>query len=354
LQGTAAQPIAIVAAAGEEPPVFADAGEGMHFVDPMWVVLDGLVVESCTDNGINIDDGGDYATPAGPLVVRNVEVRDIGPTGNRDALKLSGLDSFVLYRNRFLRWGDAGSGIDMVGCHDGLIVGNTFEHTPGNTEANAVQAKGGSRNVEVRGNLMRHVGGRGVNLGGSTDDPYFRPLGIGYEASDIRVVANVFVGSQAPLAFVGCEDSCLAAHNTIIRPETWVLRILNERPDLVPLTRGGRFLFNIVVVGAELRTFANVGGNTDPASFAFDGNLWFDADDPGFTMTGVPNDAGADLAQTGALVQQDPRFLELAAENFHLAADSPAIGQAGALPGRSVDFDERCYAEPASLGAFER
>ena len=354
LQGTAAQPIAIVAAAGEAPPVFGDAGTALQLVDPAWVVLDGLVVENCTDNGINIDDGGDYATPAGPVVVRNVEIRDIGPSGNRDGLKLSGLDRFVIYRSRFLRWGAGGSGIDMVGCHDGLISGNTFEHTPGNTEANAVQAKGGSRNVEVRGNLLRHVGARGVNLGGSTGDAYFRPLGIGYEASDIRVLANVFVGSQAPVAFVGCEDACLVAHNTIVRPERWVLRILNERPDIMPLTKDGRFHHNIVVVDAALRTFANVGADTDPASFAFTGNLWFHADDAGFTMTGIPNDAGVTLAQTDALVQQDPRFTDGGAEDFHLAADSPAVGRAGPLAERTVDFDERCWADPASLGAFER
>jgi hypothetical protein len=53
-------------------------------------------------------------------------------------------------------------------------------------------------------------------------------------------------------------------------------------------------------------------------------------------------------------VEQDPRFADPAAEDFHLAADSPAIGRAGPLAERSVDFDERCYAEPASLGAFER
>ncbi|MBN1773724.1 MAG: right-handed parallel beta-helix repeat-containing protein [Deltaproteobacteria bacterium] len=354
LQGTEERPIAIAAAAGEAPPVFGDAGTALQLSDPAWVVLDGLIVEDCTDNGINIDDGGDYETPAGPMVVRNVEIRDIGPSGNRDGLKLSGLDRFVVYRSRFLRWGAGGSGIDMVGCHDGLIAGNIFEHTPGNTEANAVQAKGGSRNVEVRGNLVRYAGGRGINLGGSTGDAYFRPLGIGYEASDIRVLANVFVGSQAPVAYVGCEDSCLVAHNTIVRPERWVLRILNERPDIMPLTKDGRFHHNIVVVGDELRTFANVGGDTDPGSFAFAGNLWFHADDAGFTMTGVPNDAGATLAQTDALVQQDPRFHDAAAEDFHLEADSPAIGQAGALAERTVDFDERCWADPASLGAFER
>jgi hypothetical protein len=71
-------------------------------------------------------------------------------------------------------------------------------------------------------------------------------------------------------------------------------------------------------------------------------------------MTGIPNDAGLTLAQTDALVQQDPRFVDATGEEFHLEADSPAVGHAGALAERTVDFDERCYADPASLGAFER
>ncbi len=353
LQGTEAQPIGIVGAAGESAPVFRDSGNGLQLSNARWVLIEGIVVDSCTDNGINLDDGGDYSTPAGPIVVRGVTIRDIGPSGNHDGLKMSGVDDFVVYGNTFERWGDGGSGVDMVGCHDGLIAGNTFTHTSDTIDANGVQAKGGCRNVEVRGNLFTHAGSRGVNMGGSTGDVYFRPLDVGYEASDIVVIANVFVGTQAPAAFVGCEDACLFAHNTIYRPARWVLRILNERPDLVAETRDGRFLFNIVVVDSSLRTFVNVGGDTDPESFTFDGNLWFDLDDPGFTIDAIPNDAGATLTQTGAIVD-DPLLGDPAGGDFTLSSGSPAAGQAGALAERELDYEEKCYADPASLGAIEQ
>jgi len=242
----------------------------------------------------------------------------------------------------------------MVGCHDGLIAGNRFEHTAGLDGNTGVQAKGGCRNVEIRGNLFLNAGARGVTMGGSTGDPYFRPVGVGYEASDIRVIANVFVGCQAAAAFVGCEDACLFAHNTVVLPEHWVWRIVNERPDIVPETRDGRVLFNIVVVGSSLGTFINIGPDTDPASFVFDGNLWFNEDDPGFTMDGIPNDAGLSIPQTGAVVQQDPLLADPASEDFSLGDGSPAIGRAGSLPERGLDYEEKCYADPASLGAVER
>jgi len=354
LQGTESQPVAITGAAGESAPVFRDSGNGLQLSNARWVLIEGIVVDSCTGNGINLDDGGDYSTPAGPIVVRGVTIRDIGPSGNHDGLKMSGVDDFVVYGNTFERWGDGGSGVDMVGCHDGLIAGNTFTHTSDTIDANGVQAKGGCRNVEVRGNLFSHAGSRGVNMGGSTGDEYFRPLDIGYEASDIVVIANVFVGTQAPAAFVGCEDACLFAHNTIYRPARWALRILNERPDLVAETSGGRVMFNIFMVDDSLPTFVNIGGNTDPESFTFDGNLWFDLDDPSFTMDTIPNDAGATLSQTNAIVQDDPLLGDPDGGDFTLSAGSPAVGQAGVLAERELDYEEKCYSAPASLGAIEQ
>jgi hypothetical protein len=354
LQGTADQPIAIVPADPGSPPVFSGGETCLQLSDAVYVLIEGIVVQSCSANGINLDDGGDYSTPAGPLVVRGVTIRDVGSAGNEDGLKMSGVDGFVVYGNTIERWGTGGgSAVDMVGCHDGLIAGNTIRHTAGITTNTGVQAKGGCRNVEIRGNLFHNAGGRGVNMGGSTGDPYFRPIGIGYEASDIRVLANVFVGCQAAAAFVGCEDGCLFAHNTVYTPERWFLRILNERPDLVAETRNGRVLYNIVVVDSSLATFLNIGSDTDPGSFTFDGNLWFHLDDAGFTMDTIPNDAGLSIAQTGAVVQQDPLFMDPSSSDFSLQSGSPAAGRAGALAERSVDYEEKCYADPAALGAIE-
>jgi len=354
LQGTEALPIAISAATGEASPVFTGSGTCLQLSTPAYVLVEGITVDTCTANGLNIDDGGNTSVPAGPIVIRDVTIRDIGPSGNLDGLKMSGIDDFVVYGNTIERWGDGGSGIDMVGCHDGLITSNILTHTAGLTGGSGVQAKGGSRNVEIRGNLFENAGSRGVNMGGSTGDQFFRPPAAGYEAHTINVLANVFIGSRAPVAFVGCEGSCLVAHNTIYATERWVLRILNERPDLVPETRDGRFLYNIVMVDSALATFVNVGGDTDGESFSFDGNLWFDLDDPGFTMTDVPNDAGLTLTQTNALVQVDPQFENPAARDFSLDPGSPAVGQAPALAERSLDYELKCYLDPASLGAVEQ
>jgi hypothetical protein len=50
----------------------------------------------------------------------------------------------------------------------------------------------------------------------------------------------------------------------------------------------------------------------------------------------------------------DPRMVDRERGDYHLMADSPALGAARPLTTDvPSDFDGRCYAEPAALGAFE-
>ena len=84
-----------------------------------------------------------------------------------------------------------GSGIDMVGCHHGIIKGNYFE----NMGSNSIQAKGGTQHITIEGNFFRNGGQRPLNLGGSTGLPFFRPIDATFEAADIKVFSNIIVGS---------------------------------------------------------------------------------------------------------------------------------------------------------------
>ena len=52
-------------------------------------------------------------------------MEETGPTGNKDALKLSGVRDFTVRASRFSGWG--GSAIDMVACSEGLIESCRFE-----------------------------------------------------------------------------------------------------------------------------------------------------------------------------------------------------------------------------------
>lgn len=348
LHGTEQAPIHII---GEDGAVIEGGNNGLQLSQPRYVILENLTFRGAAHNGLNIDDGGTFDTPAQYVVLRNIIVEDVGDGGNQDCIKLSGIDDFWVLDSDVS--GCSGQGIDMVGGHRGVLAGNYIHDKP----SSGIQAKGGSSDLLIHGNRFSRVGGRGVNAGGSTGLQYFRPQDATFEGARIDVVANVFeeVGAEsgAPIAFVGC-DACTFAHNTVIEPQTWVARILQETVDeqrFVP-SRDGRFVNNIVVFNmADIRggTFVNVGPNTAPETFEFANNLWFALDDDGFAG---PSLSGGIPPAEDSVVQQDPNFADLAGGDYRIDTNSPAVGAGRAHGEPWPDFDGHCYEDPPEAGAF--
>lgn len=341
--------------AGGEPwaeaPIIAGSGEGLHLTRARFVVVHDVVVEGASGNGINADDGGSVTgdRTSFRLTFERVAIRNIGGNGNQDCLKLSGLRDVVVRDSAFRRCGGggSGSGIDMVGVQAAVVARSRFDEISGN----AVQAKGGSNDIEVRANRMVRAGGRAVNMGGSTGFAYFRPpldaSRPNAEARDVRVVANWIEGSEAAVAFVGCVD-CLAANNTIVDPGRWVLRILQETRSSGEFTfepaREGTFANNIVVFRAGvLRTAVNVGDATAPETFAFRNNLWFASDAPERSAPQLP------VAEQGSVIGRDPRL----GEDGAIGSGSPAAGAGRRIVGVTGDLVGACYGDPPSIGARE-
>lgn len=298
LHGTAEQPIVIAAADPARPPVLRGTSECLHLSSVSHIIVRGLVLTGARYNGLNADDGGTITSPSHHIVLEGLTVRDIGPRGNCDGIKLSGIDDFLVRGCTVERWGSGGSAIDMVGCHRGIIADCTFRHTSG---ASGVQAKGGSCDVIVYRCRFNNAGQRGINLGGCSGVAYLRPPSPGYEAKRIVAVGNTFIGSMAPLAFVGSED-CLASFNTIYRPTAWVLRILQEnRNEGFAPSRNGVFSRNLVVWRyRDLREIANVGRWTAPETFRFENNWWYCEDRPAASKPTLPT------ADQQPVVGQDP------------------------------------------------
>ncbi len=350
LAGTADAPIWIGGVAGEAAPVFEGGDVAFQLSGAHYVVIHDLEVRNMTYDGINIDDGGAVDDPGAThhVVLRDLFIHDIGTGGNNDCLKLSGVNDYVVVGSEFSACGgDSGSAIDQVGCHRGAIAASHFHDLQGN----AVQTKGGSSDVETRGNRFEYAGQRAVNMGGSTGFEYFRPpldpAGINAEARNIRVVANVFVGSMSPVALVGCTG-CLVANNTMIDPERWVLRVLQETTSVdgsMFAPSGDNTVVNNVVVfsRAQVSTVVNVGSDTAPETFSFAHNLWFAQDDPGQSDPGLP------VAEDGGVVGVDPQL----ADDGSIAAGSPAAGAGTPVEGVGGDYRGRCYGDPPSIGAFE-
>ncbi len=307
LQGTAEKPIVIQGADPDNPPRFRGGSTGWQLSDCAHLTLRHLAVQGSSQNGINIDDGGTYDTPSRHLLLEHLHVSRIGPHGNRDGIKLSGVVDFVIRECTIEGWG--GQAIDMVGCHRGLIERCRFIGRDGFSQGAGPQAKGGSSRIVIRQCLFLNAGQRAINLGGSTGLAYFRPQGARYEARDITVEGCVFIGSLAPLAFVGV-DGATVRYNTIYRPEQWVLRILQEttEPGFVAC-RNGVFERNLIVLRADqIRTVVNIGPHTAAETFRFADNFWFCEDRPDASRPALPS------PEIGGVYGIDPQ-LETAAEH---------------------------------------
>ena len=350
LQGEADAPIWLSGAPGEERPVIDAAGEAeaLHLIRPQYLIVENLVLRNAAGNGLNADDGGDYDDPeaAHHVIFRNLLIEDIGPTGNRDCLKLSGLRDHFVLNSTFRRCGDGGSAVDQVGCHEGVIARNTFE----DLGSSGVQSKGGTADIDIYWNTFSRAGARPVNMGGSTGLEFFRPPvdpdAPNAEATRIRVMANRIIGGETAAAFVGCVD-CVFSHNTVLDPSAWPLRILQEQtsgPDGEFLAVQNGVVENNIFVfeRAQIRSFVNVGPDTLPETFTFRNNLWFARDDPGRSTPDLPS------ATSGDVVGEDPEL----DGDLHIDSDSPAA-RAGFLSDVPGDFDGRCYRNPPSIGAWE-
>lgn len=286
ISGTASASIVLAGAPGGAS-IIEGGASGIHFSGCSFWELRDLAFTGAQSNGVNIDDAGKPDRPVRGIVLRGLDIRNIGPRGNRDGIKLSGADAFTITGCKIAHWGDGGSGIDMVGCHDGVVENSTFTHGENAAMANGVQTKGGSRNVIIRKCEFINAGGRAVNIGGSTGADYFRPLAAAYEARNITVENCRFTGSMAPIVFVGV-DGATVRNNTIVNPGRWVIRILqeNQSPALAPC-RNGVFANNHITFQSTLASAVNVGGGTDAKSFRFEKNAWHCQDAPAETRNRV-------------------------------------------------------------------
>jgi hypothetical protein len=328
VKGSQAQPVVLRAKDAAKPPVFRG---GVQLSDVAHVEITGIVITGAPHNGLNIDDGGTLDTPSHHVVLRDVVVRDCGARGNEDGIKLSGLHDFALERCTVERWGRGGSAVDMVGCRRGRIEGCTFTDREEDSAATGVQMKGGTRDVVVRRCRFEDAGSRAVNIGGSTGMAYFRPEPEGFEARDIVVEGCTFLGSEAPIAFVGV-DGATVRFNTFFRPRKWCARILQEtRAEGFEPCRKGQFTDNIVVFeSGAMRSAVNVGPHTAPETFVFARNWWFCSDDPARSRPALP------VAEEDPAGGADPRFVDAEKGDLRLLETSPArrFG-AEALPGAS-------------------
>jgi hypothetical protein len=211
----------------------------------------------------------------------------VGPTGNHDGIKLSGVTGFLIDGVEVQNWGTGGSAVDMVGCHRGLIQNSHFMHTNAANGGTTLQPKGGSKDITFRANRidLPRGAGRAVQAGGSTGTQFFRFVEgeSGYEANQIVAEGNVIIGGSSAFSWVNI-DGGVFHHNVVSRPGQWVARILNENGGLpIVDTQNGILQDNRIVyndTGTEFSTAVNVGPETLPSTYTFARNQWLNLANP--------------------------------------------------------------------------
>lgn len=343
LQGTPQKWIYIIAK--NRGAVFFEGGAtAWTGSDIAYLHIEGFVFSKQTANGVNFDDGGSYSSPAHHIVLKDCIFRDLAATGNNDLVKLSGMDDFSIEQCTFLNGSSGGSGIDMVGCHRGVISHCRFE----SMGSNALQMKGGSSDIQVEACVFKNAGGRAINLGGSTGKEFFRPLNAAWEASGLKVYSNVFIGSEVPVAFVGCTKSEVV-NNTIYKPGRWVIRILQENRDTLSFGKCGDNTFsnNVICINQEIRTVCSIGVGTRPESFTFSNNAWYHIDNSSWTGAKLP------VVETRTVLGKDPLFRNPAREDFTIAKNSPLAGAGMSLQYPEKDNVGKSFKLKRAIGAFE-
>ena len=297
---TGVKDLTIEALDPKNPPLFQGGANAWQFSQCPGLTVRSLRIRGQTGNGLNIDDGGQLDRPVTGVTIEDVSISDIGPTGNHDAIKCSGMVNLTIRRCVISGWG--GQGIDFVGCHKSQITECRFIGKPGFTATAAIQLKGGSSDILVTKCHFLNAGERPLNLGGSTGLDYFRPQGAQHEAARLKVYDNTIEGSPCAAAFVGVDGADFS-RNTILFPKQWVFRILQEtrEPGFVPC-RNVRISDNrIVFRRGDLRSDLNIGPGTEPQSFVFERNRWFAEDKPKASRPNLPT------AEKDGQYGQDPR-----------------------------------------------
>jgi hypothetical protein len=339
LQGTEDKPIYIIGATGDN--TFDRGAVAFQISNAKYLIFSGIWFMRQTQNGVNIDDGGDYSTPSSNIIFDNCHWSAMDATGNNDMLKMSGVDDFVIRNCSFTGGAQGGSQIDMVGCHHGLIEHCHFD----GGGSNCIQAKGGSSQLAYRRNIFVDGGQRALNIGGSTGLQFFRPLGVKYEATQITAYANVFVFGTTPFAFVGATE-CSFVNNTVILPHKWAFRILQENISEGMLPCGKNVVANnIFSLESTSATYAvNIGPNVSE-EFLYTNNLWYIADIPTWPGPNIP------WNETTSILNEDP----LITDNYDpgIGENSPVIGRGMYFDWIDLDYNRTTYLNPPSIGAVE-
>lgn len=292
VSGSESKPISIRAADPLNPPVISGGMAGWQFSACSHLVIEDIIFDGQYDNGMNIDDHGDYRNnkfdSCKNIRLDRVRIRNLQGGDNNDGIKMSGVRNFVVTDCTVEGWGFSGCGIDMVGCVNGEIIRC---HVDGMSKGGwGIQAKGASRFIKVDRCTIFNTLHRGVQIGGVTDPQSTRDPNSAWECSDFLLQNSTVTGSDASIAVVNAKDSTVR-NCRFQEPRKWFLRILIENAN--PKFGGCKdAVFESNLFLCNNRDFVgpvDTNPGTTPRSFHFNSNIWYASHHPALDMRfGLP------------------------------------------------------------------
>ncbi|MBL7188603.1 MAG: right-handed parallel beta-helix repeat-containing protein [Phycisphaerae bacterium] len=355
--GTAAEPIIIRAADGEDPLLTRPADNrdrynNIEFVDCSHLVIRGLRFRGGS-SGVRFIRGHHIT----------FEDCEIAETGNNALTMNSGdCDSFIIRRNHIHHTGlsttrqTEGEGM-YIGCHSGscittntLVEGNYIHHTRGTSSGgnDGVEIKFGSYANVVRDNVIHDTnigrqypgifvygGGKGINI---VEGNVIWNAGEGIQVVSDAIIRNNIIFdcsmtgiTAAPHAAVSHVRNTKIVNNTIINSPRGILIRWGKASDMVLANNA------IYCPGATAVDVSGVGNGTFSANFV-EGRV------TGATIDGSRFHDGKILPEV---------FADPARNDYWLRPDSVLSNNADADYAPALDFNRSLRKAPFDVGAYE-
>lgn len=288
----------------------------------------------------SIDNGGSCSTQSTFMLVDHCSFSNTTDPAASVAFKFAGVDHFEV---RYCIFKDipACEAMSYNTCHDGWIHQNRFENC-----LSGGHIKGGASNITLERNLFVNASQSpwvAYELGGDTGAPFYCP-GDSFEVKNLKFYANLIVGGYRGLALSSARN-CRVVNNTFYNCGQATLRFLNTS-NFYPALSGNIVENNLLAFG----TSAYINGSPQPAGAAtfshniyysllndpFNGPYW---DSPALDAIKDPNPL---LYGSGV-----PMFVNGPGQDFHLLAESPAVGNGKPQSEPLTDY----YGHPFSVSA---
>lgn len=298
LEGDSIAPIIIEAAEPDHPPVIDCKrggqwkNEGIHLWNAKYVILRGLIVRNAKDNGILFSYsrendwrvlGRDHGA-CHHVRIENCSVLNTNPSGNHDAIKLSGVEHFTVSNCWVEGWG--GSGVDANGSRCGVIEDSVFVCSQNTHNNSAVTLKGGGDAFLIHRNFFKNSSSEQVIRIGDPEAANIPPGGCAVSA--VEVAGNRFVAGATPVAWLSCDGGDVH-HNTIVLPAKRFMRAWGRFDRSGPSFRSNLVIFDATVMKPKgYRVLISATPPEAVQKFSFKRNAWFE-------IHGGPSDVTTEL-----------------------------------------------------------